>query len=247
MSARLLKGTDAAVVAFAPLPLPGIDEVVGRGGTGPLTYVGTPPAMPAYVEESYADPREEADAEAMAILDRARAEAARLVADAKANAANVEREARERGLAEAHEVIAGEVDAAVAPLRDQLAATLEDVSSLQETFAIKVERDTLRLALEIARKIVMRETTTDPDVALTLVRVALDRLRTRSIARIHLHPDDCAYVSARADRLNAGGGIEIVEDPTIHRGGCLVKTDMGEVDARIERQFAEIERGLLSV
>ena len=39
---------------------------------------------------------------------------------------------------------------------------------------------------------------------------------------------------------------DLVPDPTVQRGGCVVKTDMGEVDARIERQFAEIERGLLT-
>jgi flagellar assembly protein FliH len=41
--------------------------------------------------------------------------------------------------------------------------------------------------------------------------------------------------------------VELVEDRSIGLGGCIVQSEMGEIDARIEQQFAEIEQEFLSV
>jgi flagellar assembly protein FliH len=62
-----------------------------------------------------------------------------------------------------------------------------------------------------------------------------------------LHPDDFAYISAHKERLEAGHALELVEDRSIGRGGCLVHTEVGDVDTRIEQQFAEIERAFLEL
>ena len=234
MSARLFKGADAQVPAFTPFMMPGLEV----GGDVPMHGEKFGAHRPK------AASTEEATASASAIIADARAAASRIVDEANARAGEIERSARDRGLAESRTAVEREVALALEPIRDRLAATLDEVASLHEAVAARAERDLLRLSLEIARKIVHRETTMDPEIAMTLVRVALDRLHSRAVARVHLNPEDFVYVVSRAERLSAGGSVELVEDPTVGRGGCLVRTDMGDVDARIERQFAEIERGL---
>jgi len=37
--------------------------------------------------------------------------------------------------------------------------------------------------------------------------------------------------------------VKLVEDPLIARGGCIIETESGTIDARIEEQLREIERG----
>ena len=176
-----------------------------------------------------------------------RAEAERLIAEAQARAGQIEREARERGLAEARVLAEAEVERLVEPLRQQLAQTIEETANLRTVIAERAERDLVKLAIEIAKKVVHRQVTMDSEVALTLARVALTRIHNRAQTKIYLHPDDFAYVSNHLDRLSSGSSIELVEDRAISRGGCLIETEMGDIDARIEQQFAELERSFLGV
>lgn len=245
MSARLMKGAgDAPVGGFAPFMMPGFDALPPVD-SGPVYDEHEDDAASVDAHALVESAKAEAAAQAAAIIADARTAAARVVDEANARAAEVERLARDRGLAEARAVVDEEINLAVEPLRAELAATLDHVAGLGEAVADRAERDLLRLALEIARKVVHRETTMDPEIAVTLVRVALSRLHSRVVARVRLHPEDRDYVASRTDRFSAVSSLELVADPSIARGGCLVETDMGDVDARIERQFAEIERGLL--
>lgn len=190
-----------------------------------------------------------AQQEVAALLDEARVEADGIIAEAERRAAEIEQMARERGSVEGRNLATEEVAAKVAqevePLRDRLSSTISEINSLYSSVAARAERDLVRLAIEISKKIVQREVTVDAEIALTLARVALTRLHSRTLARVHLHPDDHAYVTARREALEANGAVELIEDRSVGRGGCLVSTEMGELDARIEQQFAEVERGLL--
>lgn len=178
-------------------------------------------------------------------LRHSRLEADRTIQAAQARAAEIERAARERGLAEAQAKIQDEVNRAVHDLREKLAQSLEEIARLRAEMAAQAEHDLVRLALEIAKKVVRREVRVDQDVALTLARVALARLHSRVTATVRLHPDDYAYAFEHRERIGAESTVEIVEDRTISPGGCIVISDLGEIDARIEQQFAGIERDFL--
>lgn len=191
------------------------------------------------------DPALEQEAET--IVTQARAQAEQIIAQAQASAAEIERQARERGLADAEATITIEAAHAVEPLREKLTNTLAELANLRPMIAARAERDLVRLALEIAKKVVHREVTMDHEIALTLARVALSRLHNRAIATVHLHPDDYNYVVMHRDKLGSGVSLELIEDRSIERGGCLVSTEMGDIDARIEQQFAEIERGFMGL
>ena len=134
---------------------------------------------------------------------------------------------------------------AVADLRGQLTASLNELASLKVDMAARAEKDLVRLALAIAHKVVQREVRVDHEIALTLTRVALARVHSRAGAVVRLHPDDYTYVSAHRAKLNSEAAIEIVEDRNVGPGGCIVQSEMGEIDARIEQQFAEIEQDFL--
>lgn len=180
------------------------------------------------------------------ILVAAQAEAARTVAEAQANAAEIERAARERGRAEAQAVAQTELNLSVEDLRAKLAASLDELDGLRARMVAHTELELVRLSLEIAKKIVRREVKVDHEVALTLARVALARLHSRATATVRLHPDDFAYVSTNRERLGSEGAVEIVADRSVGQGGCIVQSELGEIDGRIEQQFAEVERDFLS-
>lgn len=244
MSARLIKGGAAvcqppafargAMVAAEAAQTGNVLDFIPRSAELGSPVVAAPPLVP-----TAADPNAE--------LSAARAEAERIVAEAQARASECERQARERGLAEARARADEELARAVEPLRQQLAQTIEELTSLRGLVVARAERDMVKLALEIAKRVVHREVVVDGEVALTLARVALARIHSRAQVRLHLAPEDLTYVAARLESLGEGCSVELVEDRAVGRGGCLVETEMGDIDARIERQFAEVERSLLSL
>lgn len=183
------------------------------------------------------------------VLNEARAEADEIVRQAEAYQADVEQAAREKGLQEARRMfeteVAERVAAEIEPMRATLAETIARVSALEAEISAKIETELLEFALEIAKKIVGREVTIDREVALTLVKISLAKLHSRTFAKIYLNPQDSAFVEAHRERLNFQGSIELVEDSSISPGGCLVRTETGDIDARIESQFDEIAHGLL--
>lgn len=247
MSARLFKaGHDVRAVPLSFLI-----------GTEPSSDFEPPPQTPAQSLHAPERPAavtpvahvaEPADAvhEAQAIVERARAEALELEEAARQQVALFEREARERGLREARVHFDEAVADAVLPWREQLADSVAEVAALRARVAARVEGELVRLALEIARKVVHREVNLDHEIALTLVRVALSRVTSRALARVRLNPADHAFVASRLAQLGSAGTVELLEDHTVGRGGCVVETETGDIDARIEQQFAEIERGLMT-
>lgn len=181
--------------------------------------------------------------EAKKLLDNARGEVDQIIEVAKARAEEIEREAFERGVAEGHASVSREIDNQVADLRQQLSRTISELMTLHSEITSKAEREMVELSIEMAKKIVQREVTVDREVALTLARVALTRLHSRSTTIIRLHPDDYAHAIAHRERLESDGTVEILEDRSVGLGGCVIQTDMGDVDARIVQQFRELEKG----
>jgi flagellar assembly protein FliH len=74
----------------------------------------------------------------------------------------------------------------------------------------------------------------------------LSHAAEKSAVTVHLSPVDYNYLLEHRAELNEGNnGREVVllADKSIERGGCLVQTECGDIDARIEEEFRELERG----
>ena len=240
MLAKVIK--HQAAQAFIPYAIPEIGETRAKAESNS-----------AFVFPNIADfaPAPEAHKEIFAaptvedVLQNAREEAAQIIAQAEQQSAAIEQIARENAMQEARQILEAENADQFAELRGEFIKTIEQVSGLAEEITKRVETDVVELALQIAKKIVGREVTFDRDIALTLVKVSLKKLHSRAIAQIRLHPEDFAYVQNHREKIDFHGSLEFVEDKSISIGGCLIHTDTGDIDARIDSQFEEIAHGLL--
>ncbi|MCY7345028.1 MAG: hypothetical protein LH614_02320 [Pyrinomonadaceae bacterium] len=183
------------------------------------------------------------------VLQNARDEAAAIVAQAEKDKEIIEQAAFEKGSLEAKATVETEIAERVAAqaneLREELTATIEKISSMAGDIAERIEKDAVEMAIEIAKKIVGREVSLDREIVCTLVKIALGKLHHRSIAEVRLNPEDFAFVEANREKLGFRGALELVEDASISVGGCLIHTETGDIDARLESQFDEIAYGLL--
>ena len=106
------------------------------------------------------------------------------------------------------------------------------------------EKDLLKLSIAVARRVLHRELTLDPMSIEGLIKVALDKLESRELSRVRVHPDQEAR-GARVDRalLHRATSSNVVADTSLHQGDVLLETTHGTVDASVDTQLREIERG----
>jgi flagellar assembly protein FliH len=152
-------------------------------------------------------------------------------------------EAREAGRSEGEVQGKRAAQAEMEGALQRIAATIHEVSELRGRLRNQAEADLVRLALAIARKVVGREINTDPEAITGLVKAALEKVRVHEVLRVRVHPSHSGRVS---EYLAGYGAIqaEVVADSAALLGTCIFETTRGSLDASVETQLSEIERGL---
>jgi flagellar assembly protein FliH len=144
------------------------------------------------------------------------------------------------GEATARQKLEGEVRRAV----EQLAVSAAQVAASRADALRRAEADVVQLSMEIARRVLHRELSVDPAALGALVRAALDKLATQRVCRVRVHADQEQLVRATLAQLGRGDEIEIISDATQPRGSAVFETENSSLDASIDTQLREIERGL---
>jgi flagellar assembly protein FliH len=105
-----------------------------------------------------------------------------------------------------------------------------------------LEWQAVELALQLADKVVAASISVQPELVLEVIRGGLRRLAERERVTVLVNPDDLELVREALGEVAAGlGGIERLEaqgERRVARGGAMLRTPVGEIDARIETQLA---------
>jgi flagellar assembly protein FliH len=155
----------------------------------------------------------------------------------------IEREAYQRGFNEGKGVGREQAAAELKPVLDRLAQTLAELSSLRSRIRKDAEGDLLKLSISVARRVLHRELTLDPESIEGLIRIALEKLQSRDLCRVRVHPDQEPAIRASMERFSNSHKVELIPDPSMQCGDVLFETAHGNIDASIEAQLREIERG----
>lgn len=185
-------------------------------------------------------------------LERVRKEAAGLVAKAQKEADAVRRGAEEEGRRQGLEAVQQMVDKRLgeqlATLGPALEKVVRDIQDARHAWLTYWEKSAVHLSAEIAKRLIRRELSRQPEITLSLVREALEMVAGGSHLRIHLHPKDHETLSPAVEslvkELGGLGDAEVVADPEVTAGGCRVETAFGAIDQQFESQLARIEEEL---
>jgi flagellar assembly protein FliH len=127
----------------------------------------------------------------------------------------------------------------------QAAAQLRDAHQLA---LHDIEKETIELALAIARKIIGQEVKTDKSVIISVARQALQGVEVSGDLVIKLNPADYQYIQkikpSIAAHLADVGQAKFEAHESIPSGGCVIETQLGDIDARIEQQLQIVEESL---
>ena len=152
------------------------------------------------------------------------------------------KESYQRGFSEGRNIGHQQAAAELQPVMDRLSRSLAELATVRSKVRKTAESDLLKLAIAVARRVIHRELTLDPGSIEGLIRVALEKLESRELCRVRVHPDQEPVIRTLLARFSAAP-VELIPDPTLQCGDVLFETAHGTLDGSIEAQLQEIERG----
>jgi flagellar biosynthesis/type III secretory pathway protein FliH len=109
------------------------------------------------------------------------------------------------------------------------------------------EPEIVKLAMGIAERILHKQISVDRDVVVEMAKSAIGRLLEREVVTVRVNPADLERMKEHRDDMLAVGDVKhmrIIEDQRVDRGGVIVETESGAVDAKIATQVEEARRVL---
>ncbi len=185
-------------------------------------------------------------------LKHAREEATRLIEEARRQAAQIrhdaERQGRQQAEAELAQRVQDHVERQLACVLPSLQQAIDQLGAARTSHLKQCETRVVQLAAAIAARLIRRELQNVPDIPLELIREALQLATGAPHIKLRLAPEDHQLLQERLADLNGFtdvGHAEIVADPQVSRGGCIVQSEFGIIDQRFESQLARIVEELI--
>ncbi|MBU0935307.1 MAG: flagellar assembly protein FliH [Spirochaetes bacterium] len=195
--------------------------------------------------------RHEAESAAEEAIKNAETKINELELQARARIDEVTKDAHKKGFEQGREEGFREGKNEVERLVNRLHVILERAMDKRADILDQTEGQIIELVLLISRKVIKTISENQKNVVISNIAQALRKLKARSevVIRVNLadlqlstdHVKDFVEMAENAKR------ISIMEDSAVDRGGCIIETDFGEIDARIQSQLHELEEKILDI
>ncbi len=199
------------------------------------------------------------------ILQHARAHAAQLIAQAQHDAAETLQKANTdghaqgleagraeglaQGRAEGHAQALTQQTETLQQLTDAWTQSLQHWDEHRRALLTDASQSLLTLALALAARIVKRVPQVDPTVVTDQVEAALAYIARPADAAVHINPDDRPVLTEALPDLIARfqqvRHANLIDDPQIERGGCVIHYGSGQIDAQLNELLDRLTETLL--
>lgn len=136
-----------------------------------------------------------------------------------------------------------EARAELQPVMERLNASIAEIVGMRADLRRRAERDVVQLALLIAKRVLHRQVNVDEGALTAIARVAFERLTRSESYTVTVHP---RFAPSIASALPASQmtRVNIQPDPDCAQGTLVIRSAEGVIDASVDVQLEEIERGL---
>ena len=193
----------------------------------------------------------QAETEAQKIIADAREQASQIQAKSEIEKDEIKRNSYEEGLKEGKKDGYDSGKEEVNRLIDRSHKILEAVLNRREQILNETEEQIIQLVLLMTRKVVKVMSENQKSVVMANVLSALKKVKARGDVTIRVNLEDVKltteHIKDFIEQVESVSGITVVEDSSVEKGGCIVETDFGAIDARISSQLSELETQILSI
>lgn len=125
---------------------------------------------------------------------------------------------------------------------------VKDLQVKKEAMLNEMKGKIVEIAIATAKKIIKKEIEEDSETVVRVVKEALKQIKQAQKITIKVNPQDWMKLKeVQPELLSSSLGeasVYIEKDEAIARGGSLLETDKGIIDARIEQQIEEVNKAL---
>lgn len=244
---RLTKSTKGAKTKRKISPQESFKAVIFPHSTSPSTesteITGTPHPLTAQILDEH---RIQAENEKLELLMHARGEAVAIIAKAEKEAKKTKKEIAEKAREEGLKTAEAEIEERLSRL-DEL---LDRLASTQEHCRQEHEKEMVKLALTCARRLINGEISLDERVIDDCVREVFNESSVQGSITLLLNSDDIKLINEQRAQLLADfpqiHDLKIEVGEGIERGGCILESSMGRIDASLHSKFEELNRLLIN-
>ncbi len=176
---------------------------------------------------------------------KAVSQAEQILEEARVKAMEIEKEAFQKGIEEGHSQGMEVGMHKVEPIAKSLGDACRELHEVRSLFLWQCEKEIVELAMSVARCIVNQEISVKPELVAEVVNRALQEVESTQAVSLHIHPEDLgllgeAGLADDGSPLGLPSHVQVVKDKSVGRGGCLVRSEMGSIDGRLEEQLSAI-------
>ncbi len=195
--------------------------------------------------------RQEAEDEAKKIVGEAEKRAKELENEIKQKMDRIEKEAHGKGFTAGHEEGFKEGKDELKRLVESMHTIISTAIEKRNEIVAESETQVINLVLLIAKKVIKVISENQKNVVINNVVQALRKLKSRGDVIIRTNLVDLELTSEHINdflkMVENVKSITVLEDSSVDRGGCIIETDFGQIDARISSQLHEIEERILEL
>ncbi len=195
--------------------------------------------------------KQKADDESKSVIEKAKLEAKNIESEIQDKETQILNDARKRGYQDGWDEGIKKGTDEVKRLIERVQIILDNAIQKRNEIFVETEQQIVGLVLLIAKKVIKVISENQKNVVINNVIQALRKLKSRGEVAIRVNLADLELTSQhKRDFIEMVEGIKsikILEDSTVDRGGCIIDTDFGSIDARISSQLHEIEDKILEL
>jgi len=130
---------------------------------------------------------------------------------------------------------------------------VQECGKLKCQIIAQSEQDIVALSLAIAERIIKQKVDDNPEITLNVVRDVLGRVENAEHLSVRVHPEVWKLINSLSNGNDNGmldGALsecKWIPDSAVRPGGCIVETEFGRLDARLETRFLNVSRSLLEL
>jgi len=195
--------------------------------------------------------RKKSELDSKDIIEDAKKEAQKIESEIRNKETEILNEARKRGYQDGWEEGINKGTEEVKRLVERIQIILNTAIQKRNEIFIETEQQIIGLVLLIAKKVIKVISENQKNVVINNVIQSLRKLKSRGEVAIRVNLADLELTTKHKqdfiEMVEGVKSIKILEDSTVDRGGCIIDTDFGSIDARISSQLHEIEDKILEL
>lgn len=189
--------------------------------------------------------KKQAQADAIDLINNAKQKA---ITEAERIKADAAREGYDKGYDEGYRAALEEANKEGEKIRAQAKSVLVQAEESRREKFNNLKEEIRGLAIDIAEKIVTKELEIKPDDVVAIAEEAIQLVSNRKYIVLWVHPGEKEICEKHRERLISHlppkAEVHIMANEAVARGGCIIETDYGKVDATLSNRWQTLLKAI---